>query len=1020
MVQEPPLNSSIESSSKESANLLFEVQSLIDSYPQGRYSFPTYLDFNMYILQQAKFAADSEKPVELLVDGTRKSLVKMRLLEFIDSESPNFKGYLVLSFKDKTKYAIPLNSANCLVLKELFKVQGCNLDPIYSRKSARAVDWIKSNVDTVYDSYASRRAKVDEFYDAEHLKIINEIRRILAKEPALKTINIIDGGCGNGKYINAAANAFHEIDAHLAGFDFNESNIEHAQSKYSDKGTFIRGNLMNFQEVLDQCAHVLDKNAPTFMVLSGSLTRLVLSDGFQALKVLQGFANSDFADYLVGCGVGEPLINRHIAKQVGYRMEPSATTASELFSCKKMTQEEFIEQKLKKLKQYNTLDLSLYHNPTSLLLNQQLLKHLANDSIIDLSFTTLTPELIDTIKLIIKEKPKVKLVFWHNQIDQLQEFYDLFPEENIKSLYYTRDEHVLGTSLWLNSTFEPDLSDLSGYSVSSKFSNFYIKNLLLNSKNERSVLLNLIHLSEQSGLRNWVFDNTNFLEQIRNEKFHNISAQQRDELINSAVKAINSSNFELVIYILEKLNLINSTTDPELYYLLNVYKQVGYESEIFGSDLICKTISSTKNREDRIIQSLKFYNRDFEDNYRNLIKLVKNISLETPNEVHNSLEELVFWAIKNWSNFEDVEQLIKILEESKLIDPQRDLIIYYMLAFFKQNPDRRTDISGEATLNNEKGRLIEALKFYDETLHDMYLQMVSMLVANQWQKEFDFLAMQGHHERLIKALSHSHYPELKILELLPYLSADSSIVFSYNWSSNSLEIKSQFDSWDVHAKAELDVKLQRLGFTDTAIADIINPFNISSGVSNLLRIALNDQQIQLVIADLDNIKARPEKNILESAFYQPLLELNPEEEFDDPEQPGFLKLAPTFFGSSQKTNPYDDRSIDDYALLGLTREQAHSLLIQNIQDIQEFLTPLINEKLLDKQFLEYLNTKQLSPPDSPLNNLTSQASQFAPTPEIIQGYIDYEIHDRKSNTSRIEPILFKILQDLITKTPKLG
>jgi hypothetical protein len=1014
MGQEPSLNSSVKPASKESANLLFEVQSLIETYPQGRYSFPTHLDFNMYILQHAKFAADSEKPVELLVDGAPKSLVKMRLLEFIDTDDSSVKGYLVLSFKDKTKFAIPLNSANCSVLKELFKVQGCNLDRIYSRKSAPAVDWIKSNVDTIYNSYASRRAKVDEFYDAEHLKINNEIRRILAKEPALKSINIIDGGCGNGKYINAAANRFDEMSLHLVGFDFNESNIEEAQSKYSDKGTFIRGNLLNFQEVLAQCADVLDKSAPTFVVLSGSLTRLVLKNGFQALTVLQGFANSDSADYLVGCGVGEPLINRHIAKQVGYRMEPAATTASELFSCKKMTQEEIIEQKLKKLKQYNTLDLSLYHNPTALLLNQQLSKHLADDSIIDLSFTTLTPELIDTIKLIIKEKPKIRLVFWHNEMEQIQEFYDLFPEENIKSLYYTRDEHYLGASRWFHSSFEPDLSNLPDrHNESSKFSDFYIKNLLLNSKNERSVLLNLIYLSAQFGFGNWVFDNTNFIEHIKNERFHNTSAQKRDELINSAVKEINSSNFELVIFLLETLNLINSTTDPELYYILNVYKQDIDESGIFESELICKTISSTNNREDRVIESLKFYNRNFEDAYRNLIKLVKNISLDAPNKVHNSLEELVFWAIKNWSDFEDVEHLIKNLEESRLIDPQRDLVIYYIVAFFKQNPGRRTDISSEATLNNEKGRLIEALKYYDEKNHDAYLQLVTMLVENQWLKDFDFLATHGHHEMLIKALSHSYYPEFKIMELLPYLNTNSHIVFSYNWSSNSLEIQHQSDFWDVNAKAEVDVKLQRLGFTDAAIADIIGPFNFSFGASNSLIISLNDQQVQSFIADLDNIKTKPEKNMLDSAFYQPLIELPPDDEFDEVEQPGFVNLAPTFFGSYQKSNPYDD-SIDDYALLGLSHEQAHSLLIQNIQDIQELLTPLINEKLLDKQFLEYLNTKQLSPLD------VTSTSQFAPTPEIIQGYIDYEIHDRKSKTARIEPILFKILQDLINKSPKFG
>ena len=482
MGQQDSLNSAVESTSQKSANLLFEVQSLIDSYPQGRHSFPSDLDFNMYILPQAKCATDSGEPCELLVDGAQKSLVKMRLLEFVDSDNPGFKGYLMLSFKDKTKLPIPLNSANCIVLKELFTVQGCNLDRIYSRKSAQAIDWIKSNIDTVYNSYASRRAKVDEFYDSEHLKINNEIRRILTREPALKSINIIDGGCGNGKYINATANAFSEIDVHLVGFDFNESNIEQAQSKFSDKGTFIRGDLLNFQEVLDQCAHVLDGNAPTFIVLSGSLTRLVLTNGFQALKVLQDFAKSDFADHLVGCGVGEPLINRHIAKQVGYLMEPSTSTASELFSCKKMTQKEFIKQKLKKLKQYNTLDLSLYHTPAELLLNHQLSKHLADDSIIDLSFTTLTSELIDAIKLIIKEKPKVKLVFWHNKINQLQEFYDSFPEEHIKSLYYTRDEHFLGVSRWFNSSFEPELSNLSSHVVSSQFSDFYIKNLLLNSK----------------------------------------------------------------------------------------------------------------------------------------------------------------------------------------------------------------------------------------------------------------------------------------------------------------------------------------------------------------------------------------------------------------------------------------------------------------------------------------------------------------------------------------------------------
>jgi len=344
---------------------------------------------------------------------------------------------LYIKFTDDTREVISCTKSNFDKLKALFIDNGAIIGDMYERRSKGMPPW---DVCTTEDIYNVAKKNVEQYYVGLHQEITRIVISILQAQPK-QSIAIVDGGCGDkGSLLFQLENEikmnYRESHVKLMGFDFNKNNIKKcntvANSLKSDCD-FVTGDLINTNQVINEWRKTKNAfhRASIILTLSGSLTRLVLNDGFQGLQALKSIAMNHHVDYIVGGGVGEPFLDNFIMKHIGYKSSTIKSKLINFFYYIKMSETEVTSFRKKKLDKYRILNLALSPDPVKLF--NSLMKYLplhfsVRPVIIDLSFTDLSDDLIAKLGYYLSQNNNVNLVFWHNDFNLIIKFVKTFIE----------------------------------------------------------------------------------------------------------------------------------------------------------------------------------------------------------------------------------------------------------------------------------------------------------------------------------------------------------------------------------------------------------------------------------------------------------------------------------------------------------------------------------------------------------------------------------------------------------------
>lgn len=385
-----------------------------------------------------------------------KKPVKLKLL--VTNYAPHTAA-LYIRYTDETRL---VKSVKTEYLKRIINILTLNnIHPVktYVRMNKSEHQWRQLTMKELYRaSGAEKEAKTNGAYDCLHANILEEIVEI-TQILNLKKVLLVDGGCGDGrllKKIEATIQA-PDLDTQLLGFDFNPGNIDDCRNNYSGRCQFIQGNLLEVDVLLAawRSAQDLDKAIPTFLILSGSLTRLVLKNGFQALTVLKK-AYLGQVDILLGGGIGEPLLNDFIAKHIGYVPYKQVSGSHHFFLYRRLEDQEILSNKLNKMVKRNFLDLSLCPRPEFIL--KQLMGNIKDNMIIDLSFCDLSKELIHLLKTLIKQHKGINLIFWHWEELAMRIFNETFSALSINAVRQVISDSYLMSSRCFFSQVEEQMA----------------------------------------------------------------------------------------------------------------------------------------------------------------------------------------------------------------------------------------------------------------------------------------------------------------------------------------------------------------------------------------------------------------------------------------------------------------------------------------------------------------------------------------------------------------------------------
>lgn len=323
---------------------------------------------------------------------------------------------LQILFQDGTVKTITLNPESRDQISGLFP----SIEMTYQAMSDPAIPWSIQSMREVYDE--NKDSDPDKTYRELHQKIGEGVAKVIRQ---FGHCELIDVGTGDGK-LPAALKALFANKILCVGVDINKKNIEHCRQEYK-QCRFLVGNSLNLDEIIKDLKHenMLSDSGPLVLTASGSLTRVVLNDGFEAARVLQK-ANLSQVQYIIGGGHTPPLFNEFIAKQIGYEKKEMPDYPADgkqrqfFYFYEKMPMEIIIEKKLNKMAKRNFLDLSLCPNPVDIL-NALMEKKAINENLtIDISFCQLTDELLDQLQAITQKIPGIKLVYWYADEDRIK------------------------------------------------------------------------------------------------------------------------------------------------------------------------------------------------------------------------------------------------------------------------------------------------------------------------------------------------------------------------------------------------------------------------------------------------------------------------------------------------------------------------------------------------------------------------------------------------------------------------
>jgi SAM-dependent methyltransferase len=366
---------------------------------------------------------------ESLVKCYNKSVIKLRLITQYNEKDyirVNYKNpcydqkILYLRFEDGSKIGLRISNEHAARLSQHLKLLGAEDTYPYTRNLFKNFKWEHKSIQDIYykETYT--------FYEEEDALIMANLHQFLKMNNMLDSAcNIVDLGCGNGRFLREHISKLKKIS--WIGIDLNSDNISNAQQKYhGDKNHFVLGDMLNIQKIF-QASHLVDHKAPIIVTALGSLTRLVLPNGFIAVQVLQALFRMESVAAVFGGGVGEVLFTKSIAKRIGFHFS-FKRKPHPLFTLIKIPYEEIISTKVNKIKRQGILDLSLSPIPEKLLEEKVIKTAIAESKtiVINLSHCTWNDRLLGILQELIKIHNNIKLIFDHSDQEQLTLFRKAF------------------------------------------------------------------------------------------------------------------------------------------------------------------------------------------------------------------------------------------------------------------------------------------------------------------------------------------------------------------------------------------------------------------------------------------------------------------------------------------------------------------------------------------------------------------------------------------------------------------
>lgn len=352
-----------------------------------------------------------------------KTVIKLQLIKASASDTHPPRDYLLIHHADTmTPYII--HSRMTTSIQAAFTLLGAKEETIFLDHRLPVVNWLRRSQREVYVKeceLSGNNSLVHHYHDL-HERLVNRINSIIQSQPQTK-FNIVDGGCGDGSLLKRVQEE--NLPVKLAGFDVNAINIMHASMNETINSTsvFKTGNLLMTDKIIAGFiaeGKLHGGQATTIMVLSGSLTRRVLNNTYQALAVFTAIARQSSIQYVIGGGINQPLINRQFAKHMGFKQTPLSESAHEYDFCfERMPRQVFVELKLEKMRAKKLVDLSFCPDDAML---TSLLPHITHDMTIDLSFCHYTKELEYALAMTVKQNPTIKIIMQHTDAAILKQF----------------------------------------------------------------------------------------------------------------------------------------------------------------------------------------------------------------------------------------------------------------------------------------------------------------------------------------------------------------------------------------------------------------------------------------------------------------------------------------------------------------------------------------------------------------------------------------------------------------------
>ncbi len=380
----------------------------------------------IYLDVKRSHLAKLDEPVKF----NGKVVHKMQLIRAAADISHPPRDVILLHFHDAiTPFSIHPRHAEALQTA-LISLGACE-ETLFSQHKLPTVNWHKRSQRDVYayETVLAGNHHLIHHYDDLHARLITRLSEIIQTEPHTP-FNIVDGGCGDGsllKKIEALC-----LPAKLAGFDLNAMNLVDAYAgEAKQTSSYITiGNLLDTDKIIAHLVagkKLLNGGAKTIMLLSGSLTRRVLSNVYQALDVFTAIARQPSIHYVLGGGINEPLINRYFAKQMGFQLKPLTDAPHQYdFFYERMPRPAFAEMKLAKMHKKKLVDLSFCPDDTML---TTLLPYITDEMTIDLSFCHYSKAVERAVACLTKRFPTIPLIMRHTNAHVIHAFSKRFKSQ---------------------------------------------------------------------------------------------------------------------------------------------------------------------------------------------------------------------------------------------------------------------------------------------------------------------------------------------------------------------------------------------------------------------------------------------------------------------------------------------------------------------------------------------------------------------------------------------------------------